>query len=349
MSRATLVAAFLAISHCSICVADERQSPIVLLSMLECCPEEVWPEAEKAVRDEFEAISLPVLIVQNAESASRTSSDEFRLQAEKYGAVCVIRIVRLPGSSEGHVEVWTRALSGRVPVVQLLKAGGNPDSEEAQILALRTVEIFHTSNSQVKLKKSEETNSLVPKESRDVEKKTDTRPKDIQYTSVSLGIGVMFSPGEIGLMGSLNIAVRWKPLDDWTLEFDGVYSLIGQDLEFDNAGATFDLATTRAWIIYEPQSGRILRPCLGAGAGFAVAWSEGDASGDYVSRLDSIITGYLGITGQVVSSMMKNLQMRISIRYGLVLPEIALRFGGNEVARFGSPLIEGNISFEYQF
>jgi hypothetical protein len=349
MNRAALVAALLAYLVDSICMAEEIHPAVVLLSMRDCCPDVAWPEAEKAVVDELEVVGLPVLIVQSIDAGKGNPRDMLRLIAEKHGVGSVIRIVRNPGSPGSNIEIWSRLHRGSRSIFHVLRSDEDPDSGEAQILALRTVELLRSNIGESKPDKTGESNSHRDVDRRDLVTEIDDRHEHLRPISMSLGAVMTVSPGKIGMLGSLQIAMRWDIFDELSLEFDGSYSMFGQKLGYDKVSASFDLASIRAWIFYGPGFDNSLRPCLGIGTGVILAWSEGNESDDYVSRLDYLAAGYIGISGQMAILIAKYLRMRIVVRYGYTLPEMAVRFASQEVAYFGKPMIESGISFEYQF
>ena len=77
-----------------------------------------------------------------------------------------------------------------------------------------------------------------------------------------------------------------------------------------------------------------------------IPWSEGESDDLHTGRSDIAAAAYIGVGGQLAAVVSSWLALRLEIRAGLVLPELAVRFGDEQVARFGRPLGEALLGLE---
>jgi hypothetical protein len=161
-----------------------------------------------------------------------------------------------------------------------------------------------------------------------------------------LDLTAVGSPGEIGALGQLGLAYRYRALGWLSLELTAATSVVRGELSYDGIGSTFDVAVLAGWLCWEwPALGR-LRASFGVGGGVAVPWAVGQPNPRYAAGRDASLSGYVGAALQAAVVLTPRLWLRLGFEAGAALPEIRVQYGGRTVARFGQPLLAGHVGLE---
>jgi hypothetical protein len=333
--------------------ADDELPPIVLLmSLEECCPDEAWPEVEKAVAAELEALRLRVHLVNGEDSRAR--GDELDRVALEHGAACAIRIARATGDDPSGVEIWIADRATDKTTMRRIEVEEKDGGSGVAIAALRTVEALRASLLELRITRSAPAELTPAPELVEIadEVKVDSgeeRPAKPHRFGLALGFGPSGSPGGVGVIGSVVAVAGWHAIEHLSIEIDGALSAAGEDIEQSGARSTFDYATVRAWASWDIRGRGVLRPMLALGGGPLFSWTEGQDTEGFAGSTELATVAYLGGAAQLGIAVARSFWLRLGARVGALLPEVRVEFAGDEVASFGQPLVEGFALVEVRF
>jgi len=80
-----------------------------------------------------------------------------------------------------------------------------------------------------------------------------------------------------------------------------------------------------------------------------LAWAHGQASDPLDARTDLAAVAVLHASAGLAIRVRPHLRLRIDLGTDVLLPHLAVRVAGDEVARLGSPLIRGALGLEWQW
>jgi hypothetical protein len=319
---------------------------VVLVSMQKCCPDEAWPEAERAARAEFESLNLLVEEMDCTATSDSQRRRELEQVAQDKNAFCALRIVRIPQGSGSNVEIWVNDRITGKTTFRLLHTDIEPNSEEARLTALRLVEILRASL-------LEHTH---PPEADELFSLSDARVSDLQVSTndttrpgpigIRAGVGLVTSPGGAGFHAAAQLCVRWEAFEQLAFELEGLLSFTGEDIGHQGMRSTFDLAAVRAWVLWNAPGGGILHTSLGIGAGLVVPWTNALDSSEFLVHSDRATVTYVGLGAQLGVEINRWLQLRLEIRGGLLFPEVTISFDDDSAASFGRPMVESFANLE---
>lgn len=344
--------------------SSQKIFKVVIVSMKNCCNDSAWIEAEEKVQDEFKILNLPVKV--ELIDGIATDEREQRIELEKIAfdndAICALRIVR-PLNGTGGIDLW---INDRITKKTIYKNISIPDNvnNDGSIIALQLIELFEASLIELNLSQNIKDNVNPPPEIEKIAKEIVPSQKVIEIIKIKevpitynqivpekgktlgqfeirSGINIGGSFSGTGILGSVNGAFRWSFMKFFSVELEGMISFTSEHIESQELEAIFNIASLRGWIFWEILRHSVFRPSLGAGAGMITFWTEGVSSGEYKGQTDYVFVGYGGISAQLGIILTEHLWLRAGIQTGFLLPEIAVKFAEEEVARFGIPLVEG--------
>jgi hypothetical protein len=175
------------------------------------------------------------------------------------------------------------------------------------------------------------------------------QPRQPPRFGLAVGAGPIWSPGDVGITGAIGVLVVWRVLSHLNAELDGVFGVLGEDIESAGASSTFDYSAVRIWAGWDVRGQGVLRPLLGLGAGALFSWTRGRDAEGYAGRADNAVVAFLGGKAELGLALARAFWIRLGARVGVLLPEVEVRFGEEQVARFGRPLVEGFLMAEVRF
>ena len=348
ITRTTLITILALISSrtaAQVPAADE-QGLVVLISMQSCCPDEAWPEAERAARAEFEALNLTVEVVTCGTEEDRQRHRELERVARERNAFCALRIVRVRQGTGSDVEIWVNDRITGKTTFRVLHTDGKPEPEEARLTALRLVEVLRASLlERSHPPQADERFSL--RDARAVDLKVSAgEPSRPGKFGVRVGAGFVTSPGGAGFHAAAQLCIRWEALDQIAFELNGLLTITGEDIQHQDARTTFDLAAVRAWVLWNAHGQGIWRASLGLGAGLVVPWANAQNASEFRIHSDRGAVTYLGAGAQLGIEINSWLHFRLGLRGGLLFPEVTIAIDDQPVASFGRPMVESFANLE---
>jgi len=352
---------------------SDKDEALVLVVSMQACSDGALPEAEAKTADEFKALGFSTEVVDcEALSQAEGTLDVFRAleeMAEEKGAVCAISILRSAEEATGGVDIWIADLvTKKTTFKHWIHAWG--EEAEAQIVALKTVEMLEVSFLELALPESKESHPAPPEP---VARMVETAKAEIQpppapsppeppepklestmpirekpsgYLGLRFGAGVFGSTLGLGAMAGLQVALRWNALPALALEAEGLIQPAGKDSVQDSLDITFSMAAARLWLFWEPVRLKWLRLGFGAGGGILISWASAASPLFEGIRRDITQTGYVGGSLQAAFIVLKNLWIRLGFTAGTSVPRIRIIFNEEQVVSYGMPLLEGFLGLE---
>ena len=326
--------------------SQEKNPLVILVSMQKCCPDESWPEAELAAKDEFRSLKFKVETMAGLAKDSRERRLELGVFADRKKAVCAVRIVRLPDGDSCNTEIWVNDRDTGKTIMRILYTPSTNDQEAARINALRLVEALLASLAEASQYQGEPDGVDPTAEMAALTRVKRKGPPPPPPFAFRLGTGFISSPGGTSTLGGVQVCLRWDAFSKIAFELDTVLTVLGEDISREGNSSTFDTAAIRAWAIWEFMRLNQLRAHLGAGAGILLPWAKGLSSSDYLSTTDRAATAYTGLTTQLAYEFNRNFGLRFDLRVGFALPEIRVYFADTKAAAFGRPMVEVFLNLE---
>jgi hypothetical protein len=353
------------------------KNALVLVADKELCSDRAMAAVEAKVADEFRALGFSVEALDCAVLAQAEDSlDVFRALesfAWERGAVCAVKILRSGDDIGQGVDIWIADLLTKKTTCEHWAHGGEEETETAQIVALKTVEMLEVSFMELALPAYKESHEPppgpvakmvetakaelqpppepLPPESAEAELEALAHPREKKtgYMGLRLGGSVFGSPSGVGALGALQVALRWNVLDVLALELEGLIPPAGKDTERGSISLTFYTIGVRLWLFFDLLRATWLRLGFGPGGGILISWASGFGSPYEGVRRDMAVTAYLGGTLQAAFIIIKNVWIRLGFTAGTSLPRVSITYSGNELLTFGMPLLEGFIGLELRF
>jgi hypothetical protein len=325
---------------------------VILVGMRTCCPGEAWPEAEERIRAELTALGLRVETIQGKASGAADAAAALERAARERGAVCAIRASRDAGGA-GEVDLWTLDRAPGSGGYRRVRVDGREGGETAAIASFRTIEVLRAGLLAPLPAQAGNQGATPASGTREPAKEQKPAPEPAKrgwpLVRLDLGGSGLGSPGGTGARAAVGLSLGWRPLSFLSAEIDGLASFAGADIEGTEGRSPFYLAAARAFVLYEILDHGSFHPGVGAGGGAVFAWSEGSATWGYRGVKDDVVAGYAGVAAELGIALFGPVWLRVGGRVGLLLPEVRIMFAGKEVARFGTPMIEGFLDLEAAF
>jgi hypothetical protein len=346
---------------------------VVLVRMARCCPELACHEAEAMLADELDATALEVELVEGEAADAGGGGDRLAVRLEgRRGAA--LRLFRDPVGGGCAMEIWAQG-DGSGERTYRRKPLPEPADPDADLnAAIEAAEAVFAGLLELKLI-SEEMLHRVPMAMAAPEAESGdgaeadagaedagaappatpqpnggaAPPERDRRLGAGLGAGVIWSPGGVGPRGAVRLAFDARFVPWLTLRADVWVSVLGADVTATDARASFDAAMFRIDALYEFVRKGMLRPALGISGGGVVVWTAGVGAGEYVGSRESATAGYAGGAGRLAIVLSRWFRLEVGASVGAVMPEVRVRFAGEDVARFGRPLVDAFAQVELSF
>lgn len=313
------------------------------------CPAQAWPEAEEALRAELTLIGLEVEVVQSNATTEAEQRAELVQVAREKKAVASLRIQRVEGSSDG-VDLWVADRITSKTTTRRLSLENTSTSDAVTIIAVRAVETLRASllelrmvdRSKLETEPSEEIDEIVGSTALE-------EPVRGGFLGIGVGAAIIGSPGGVGPRGGFDLMLSWLPLPPLDLEINAQLSPLGARVATENGKSTFDYGLFRGWAYWQILPDGWVHPFVGIGGGVLVAWAEGSTAGEGLSSEDLTWCGYLGAAARIGFDITDHFQISAGAKVGALVPEIQIRRNEHELARFGRPIIEGELGVRLLF
>lgn len=167
--------------------------------------------------------------------------------------------------------------------------------------------------------------------------------------AVGLYAAVGGGRGGAGARVGGGIALRWHVTRRLAVQVEAQgatspFWLSGQGYSF-RAGT----AGVQAGLVFVARRDARVSFRLGLGGGAALAWALARSPDRARSSQDRVIVGTVGASAQAAIRVRAHLRLVVGGDVALLLPPVAVRVQGAEVARFGAPLVRGALGLEWDW
>ena len=168
--------------------------------------------------------------------------------------------------------------------------------------------------------------------------------------SIAGGGGGAYSVGGIGVMGYLDLSVRWRIAARFDVSVDGALTPTRAKLQGPEGQANvgwYLAGVSAGFCASDPTAPIRFR----SGAGVWVSWMSlsGQAAAPYVNTRADLVSAIPHVDAALHFSMTANLGLAAGLSMGVSVPEASIRFAGREVATWGRPLWMGGLAIELAF
>ncbi len=323
----------------------EVRETTVIVGMEPCCAAEAWPGAERLLAREFRALGFAVLIVPGKAQDERSRRVELQDLTEAHAAACAVRIVR-PPAGQGVVELWVNdRVTGKM-LFRQLEISPEVGDREAEIIALRIVEMLRASLLELRLPAPEtgrrtppppKPRALPPAVRRLVPKEPPPPPPLLELEPQA---GAWISSGGVPALGMLHLGLRLRLPAAIALTADLGLSAISGHLREEGLASTFDVLSGLVWATWQPEPRATVRPAFGVGAGLLRPSAEGISGDGFTLREDATWVAAAGVRFELSWHFGHRFAALFTVNAGVAIPEITVRFAGEAVAHAGNPFAE---------
>jgi len=323
----------------------ELRETTVIVGMEPCCAAEAWPAAERLLAREFRALGFTVLTVPGKAQDERARRVELQDLTEAHAAACAVRIVR-PPAGQGAVELWVNdRVTGKM-LFRQLEIPPEVGDREAEIIALRIVEMLRASLLELRLPPPEKGRKSPPPPKRRTVPPAVRRlvppepPPPPPRLELEPTAGAWISSGGVPALGMLHLGLRVRLPAALALTADLGFSSAPGHLREDGLESTFDVLQIFAWATWQPEPLAPVRPAFGVGAGLLRPSAQGTSGDGLTLREDATWVAAAGVRFEVAWHFGRRFAALCSVSAGLAIPEITVRFAGQAVAHAGNPFAE---------
>ena len=318
--------------------ATEVREVAVIVGMEACCEQEAWTAAERLLAREFRALGFTVLIIPARAVGERERRLELQELTEARSAACAVRIVR-PVAGQGAVELWINDRVTKKMLFRQLEIAPEVGDREAEIIALRVVEMLRASLLELRIEQTSGRKKVVPPAVGRLVPPAPPAPPSM--LDLELQSGAWISSGGAPVLGMLHAQVRLRLPAQLSVTADFGLSVLSGDLHQDGLSSTFDVSEAFVWGAWHPTPIGAAEPAFGLGAGALFPRAEG-ISGEpgLTMKKDDTRVGAAACRFDLVWRFTPWVAAIFSVTAGFAFPEITVRFVDQEVAHAGNPFAE---------
>jgi hypothetical protein len=321
----------------------EAADRVVVASLVACCADAAWAEAEEAIRDELELLGLEVEVIPASVADDRAGREEMRRLAEARGAACALRISRGDAGPGAGVELW---LADRVTGKTLFRQvalEGLEGERAASLAAIRAVETLRASLIELRLPDARPELEPPPAMERLAEEAIPPVEAAPGPVMLWLAAGIQGTPGGIAPQVPACAGARYALLEPLALEGDLAVTVWSPDVAAGDLRSSFDALLLRLWLLWTPGPYWRVHPLVGGGAGIAVGWATGSEAPGVVARTAATVVAAVAGRIGVLIDLTDRVNLRLDFTAGALLPELRVLLDHEAVGRAGLPLLEGTL------
>ncbi len=340
------------------------QAKVVLITVDAGASDAAWPEAEDAIRRELDLMGLAVETVVLPVEQADAGQAVLRHIARERRAAAAVRLMRSADTEQTAVELWiVDQVTGKTTFRELPVRRGD-DSGAAIDAALRTVEALRASLLELRMTVRPQDNA--PPEIEKIARETPLSAEDASAEPVEekgrdrpfpllgvwLGGGAEWSPGGVTARGAFSMGFLVQPFRGFDIELGAGLSPLGPDVtsRADESVSSFGYTLVRATLLYRFFSRSPLHGAVGVTGGALIGWVEGRDSAGTPLDQDAEASPYLAGTLRGYWFVRKSIALVLGVEVGSLLSAMRLTHGINiTAARFGQPIVGGNLALQVRF
>ena len=174
-------------------------------------------------------------------------------------------------------------------------------------------------------------------------------PRPRRARSLAVLAGVLGGPGGARPLVDLTLSLRISLTRLLALEPAITAAVTPVQATFDAGKIRLGLAGVGAALVLTPgRPDARVAPHLGLGGGVALAWATGQATSPLRSTTDLTAVATIQAAAGLAIRLRPRLRLRLDLGTAILLPPVAVRVAGDEVARLGTPLLRGALGLEWR-
>ncbi len=324
------------------------EGKIVMLEMSQF-PHESWPAVERRVNQELQSLGLETVRVSSQAHALQDRLVELRRSAAERRAVGSLRIIRK--GEHQRVEIWLHdALTGKTVFRQLEIEDESPEPNAVSLVALRAVEVLHSSLIEVRMNEKLRRRAP-PAVERFITQQEEARSPLPRWRAwVGPVVSVDLGDSRIGAVPlvQLGAGLRLLPWLNCDLEVD--LPLLSTGIQDSRGSADIRVTRVIGLLSVEPWARSRWSPSVAFGAGLLALNASGTAGGDrYEGASEWATVAWLALRGALSVRLATRLRLVGALSIGVAVPGVLVRFAEEVVATVGQPWIAGQLGLEWRW
>jgi hypothetical protein len=310
----------------------------------------VWLAPRIALAEQI-AIMLVVEPSKGTEDVRDRAEDELRaagfvVTGDAEAAVAIIKLSRRAADAEGAE--WTIAVEDRITVKRIERASRVARGEdENERIALLAVELLYASWLELEIAAPRAGSVPPPAAVTHEVRRRLTEPLAPPRWGLHGGMALLVAGGPLGQLPALQLGASWLR-DSLRLELDA-WLTPATTVSHEDASARVRLASLRLQALFQPFANHRLVPAFGVGAGFLVVSADGEARAPLEAASETGVAGMGAVCALLTYHVTAAIRVRAAGVAALAVPELRVRFAGEEVLSVGRPLAELDLGVEWAF
>ena len=307
-----------------------------------------WPDAEQRALAELRSLGFEVTRASSTTPERTLSQAQLIPLVHRTRAIAAVRFVRTSPSSQ----------SDESPVVVYVvdKATGkydirrvSPDRVDHQLsaeqAALLAAELVYSTLVAVRTRPppARATTAPPPPELHGPATTQPSFPTWALRAAPSLG----GSPGGASAYGGLLVAGTWLYGEHTGIDLQLDGSLIPGRISGSGGTARVYVLSQRAHLRLLAWPDEPTSVSLAVGGGVLTTVSHGDADAPLTDTTDSATVGLLSAAATWDARLSPSVRLSLALRGALAIPEVRVRFAGEQIGGIGRPLLDGSIGIEW--
>jgi hypothetical protein len=328
---------------------------VVIVSMVKCCPDSAWPEAEAKVAFELSALGARVERTDGASAAGHAHGNQLARVLDDQDVAAALRIVRTDKGS-ATADLLYRDAKTKKAVSKRVTFSPAPGAEAVPVAALKIVELLTAGVAELSLRPADtpsppppaEPAPAPPEASAPVGPAGTGRLPETDRKDVSLraGAGAVLAPGNVTFLPAGFLAAEVAVAPRWSVEGEASLSLPGRTVPYGDARADFFEGTLRGWALWEAARFGSFTGTVGAGAGVVFVDVAGHSATTQKGVEDLVVTGYAGATSRLGLPLTDAVEIGICLNVGATIPRVKVRYSLEDSPFFGWPFVETAIGMK---
>ena len=326
---------------------DAIRPMVVIVSLKNCCKDEAWPEAEEKIRLEFVQGGIEVVVVDGQALTEAERRKELIDIASEYEAAAAIRILKPPTTSnKAGVDLWITDRVTQKTVYRFLPLVDVQSGESSLVAALKTIELFKGSLQEIHLEKEKR---KLPKPIANLTESPAYPPAATKKFLFGGGFGGIFFARDVGFRGAPMVWLGWQPAPSFLLQLEGVFGVIGRDVVSNGSASNLFFNAVMFRTMWVMNQSSIVQPAVGAVMGAAFIQAEGVRSNLMEQKEAHLTSLMLGVGTQLSFALTDALWLTSAFDIGFITPQARIVFNGEEIARFGMPILKLSLLLNVHF
>ncbi len=156
-------------------------------------------------------------------------------------------------------------------------------------------------------------------------------------------------PGGAGLLVGAALALRWELGRVVAMQAELLAATSPTWIDVTAGSLRVGLAGPRAAVVIEPWRLARVSPRIGLNGGLAISWATGRTASPLRGGRDLAVVGLLGGSLGAALRLGARLRLYLGVDLSFMVPPVALRVAGDEVAQLGAPLVQGVLGLEWSW